>query len=78
MADNEKDSMRNCIVAYTNLKLETVGCKDVSVKDMYTEDDWEIMKKAFEDKNHLNLIQIMAIGFVNGIKYEREKQKSAL
>lgn len=77
MADNEKDSMRNCIVAYTNLKLETVDCKDVPVKDMHTADDWEIMKKAFEGKNHLNLIQIMAIGFANGVKYERENHKSA-
>lgn len=78
MTDNGKDSMRNCIVAYTNLKLETVGCKDVPVKDMHTDDDWEVMKKAFEQKDLLSLVQIMAIGFANGVKHERENHKSAL
>lgn len=38
-------------------------------------EDFEIIKDVYEEEKTLAIIQILSIGFANGVKYERENCK---
>lgn len=69
---------KNDVLEYVEKKLDEVGYKDLPVREMYSKEDWEVTKKARKEEKILDTMYIMAIGFANGVKYERENHKSAL
>lgn len=72
MKENKNDIL-DCALSYAKLKLEMVGCEDLSAKIIRTDDDWLVAEKAFKEESLWGLVYILCIGFANGVKYEREK-----
>lgn len=69
---------KRIVLEYVEKKLDEIGCKDLPVNEMYSKEDWEVAQKSRKEEKILDTMYIMAIGFANGVKYERENHNSAL
>lgn len=63
----------NSVLEYVQNKLNDLGLKDLPVSEMYSDEDWENAKKAYEEGDLLSLMYILALGFANGVNYNLKK-----
>ena len=71
----EKEKQRNQLLEYTNKRLEEIGMKQCPVSSFFSNDDLEEARKIYKNCDILDMVYIFAIGFANGIEYERTKNQ---
>ena len=71
-----KDYSKENVEEYRNLRLEQSGCEDVPISEMYSQEELRMLASYAKDHNFEAVFDALAIGFSNGVKWERKKLKS--
>lgn len=61
---------------YAEKKIDEIGCKDTPCCDMYGYDEIKMLSDFSKTDRYMAIFYALAIGFANGVKWERDSGKT--